>query len=58
MALPLAGMTFVWYAAIPYAIILLGSYYLLSKFRDLPEPTPLHEGHISQLGLPRNETTD
>lgn len=58
LALPLAGMTFVWYAAIPYAIILLGSYYLLSKFRDLPEPTPLHEGHISQLGLPRNETTD
>ncbi|EEJ53006.1 L-asparagine transporter-like permease [Mobiluncus mulieris] len=41
VALPWAGLAVAWYAGIPYLVILVVSYLVLSRVSHLPEPAPL-----------------
>lgn len=41
VALPWAGLAVAWIAGIPYLLVLVGSYIVLSHVRKLPDPQPL-----------------
>lgn len=45
IALPWAGLVVAWYAGIPYLLILVVSYLVVSRVRNLPDPAPL-EIHV------------